>query len=71
MQDAEREQQRDAGRRRRGRQQLRGWASHEGDGGDMSCEGVDGGDMSCEGVDGKYIGKMQLGTSTGPSTRGS
>ena len=61
MQDAEREQQRDAGRRRRGRQQLRGWASHEGDGGDMSCEGVDG----------KYIGKLQLGTSTGPSTRGS
>jgi hypothetical protein len=35
----------------------------------MMHEG-DGGDMSCEGVDGKYIGKMQLGTSTGPSTRG-
>ena len=60
MQDAEREQQRDAGRRRRGRQQLRGWASHEGDGGDMSCEGVDS----------KHIGKMQLGTSTGRGTRG-
>ena len=51
VQDAEREQQREAGRRRRGQQQQRqAGRAHEGDGGDMGCEGR---------VDGKYIGEMQ------------
>ena len=50
----EREQQSEAGRRRRG-QVIAGKSSSEA----VRAHADDGGDMGCEGVDGKYIGKMQ------------
>ena len=50
----EREQQSEAGRRRRG-QVIAGKSSSEA----VRAHADDGGDMGCEGVDGKYIDKMQ------------
>ena len=50
----EREQQSEAGRRRRG-QVIAGKSSSEA----VRANADDSGDMGCEGVDGKYIDKMQ------------